>query len=82
MSNTAAANNDTPTTTPFVPAVYESFVDAIGNTPLIYLRGASQRTGCHIYGKAEFLNPGTYHIHVCWWCATTILLGYVDGCMD
>ena len=42
----------------FVPAVYHGFVDAIGNTPLIYLRGPSERTGCHIYGKAEFLNPG------------------------
>jgi threonine dehydratase len=42
----------------FVPAVYDGFVDAIGNTPLIYLRGPSERTGCKIYGKAEFLNPG------------------------
>ena len=30
----------------------------IGNTPLLYLREASEKTGCHIYGKAEFLNPG------------------------
>lgn len=42
----------------FVPAVYSSFVDAIGNTPLILLKGPSERTGCKIYGKAEFLNPG------------------------
>ena len=42
----------------FVPAVYNGFVDAIGNTPLIYLKAASERTGCQIYGKAEFLNPG------------------------
>ena len=34
------------------------FVEAIGNTPLIYLRTASEATGCRIYGKAEFLNPG------------------------
>ena len=34
------------------------FVDAIGNTPLIKLRAASEITGCDIYGKAEFLNPG------------------------
>lgn len=34
------------------------FVEAIGNTPLIYLRIASEMTGCRIYGKAEFLNPG------------------------
>ncbi len=31
----------------------------IGNTPLLYLREASERTGCQIYGKAEFLNPGS-----------------------
>lgn len=30
----------------------------IGNTPLLYLREASEQTGCKIYGKAEFLNPG------------------------
>jgi len=42
----------------FVPAVYDGFVDAIGNTPLIYLQGPSERTGCKVYGKAEFLNPG------------------------
>ena len=33
-------------------------VDAIGNTPLIRLRRASDATGCEILGKAEFLNPG------------------------
>jgi cysteine synthase len=31
---------------------------AIGNTPLIRLRRASDLTGCEILGKAEFLNPG------------------------
>jgi cysteine synthase A len=31
---------------------------AIGNTPLIRLRKASEDTGCEIYGKAEFMNPG------------------------
>jgi cysteine synthase A len=35
-----------------------SIIDAIGNTPLIRLRRASELTGCEIYGKAEFLNPG------------------------
>jgi cysteine synthase A len=30
----------------------------IGNTPLLYLREVSERTGCRILGKAEFLNPG------------------------
>ena len=38
--------------------VYRDFIDAIGNTPLIRLRGASEATGCEIYGKCEFLNPG------------------------
>ena len=32
--------------------------DAIGQTPLIRLRKASEMTGCEILGKAEFLNPG------------------------
>lgn len=31
---------------------------AVGNTPLIKLRAASEATGCTILGKAEFLNPG------------------------
>ncbi|RED50999.1 cysteine synthase A [Aestuariispira insulae] len=34
------------------------FVDAVGNTPLIKLRGPSELTGCTILGKAEFMNPG------------------------
>ncbi len=33
-------------------------VEAIGNTPLIKLRRASEETGCLILGKAEFMNPG------------------------
>ena len=37
---------------------YNDFVSSIGNTPLIKLRGPSEKTGCLIYGKAEFLNPG------------------------
>ena len=36
----------------------ESFVEGIGNTPLIKLKAASEITGCNIYGKAEYLNPG------------------------
>ena len=36
----------------------QGFRDAVGNTPLIKLREASENTGCNIYGKAEFLNPG------------------------
>ena len=35
-----------------------SVIDAIGNTPLIRLNRASELTGCEIYGKAEFMNPG------------------------
>ena len=31
---------------------------AIGNTPLIKLKQASEETGCTILGKAEFMNPG------------------------
>ena len=38
--------------------VCESTLEAIGRTPLIRLRHASEQTGCDIYGKAEFLNPG------------------------
>ncbi|KAF8446777.1 tryptophan synthase beta subunit-like PLP-dependent enzyme [Terfezia claveryi] len=33
-------------------------VGAIGNTPLIRLNRLSEDTGCEIYGKAEFMNPG------------------------
>ncbi len=37
---------------------HPSVLEAIGNTPLIKLKGASAATGCNILGKAEFLNPG------------------------
>jgi cysteine synthase A len=37
---------------------HESALNAIGNTPLIKLKRASEETGCLILGKAEFLNPG------------------------
>src|ERR1700710_1146571 len=33
-------------------------IEAIGNTPLIKLKRASETTGCTILGKAEFMNPG------------------------
>jgi cysteine synthase A len=36
----------------------ESVIEAIGNTPLLRLRKASEATGCDILGKAEFMNPG------------------------
>ena len=38
--------------------IREGFTDAVGNTPLIKLRKASELTGCTILGKAEFMNPG------------------------
>jgi cysteine synthase A len=38
--------------------VAASTIDAIGRTPLIRLRRASEATGCEILGKAEFMNPG------------------------
>ena len=38
--------------------IHPSIIAAIGNTPLIKLRRASEETGCTILGKAEFLNPG------------------------
>jgi cysteine synthase len=37
---------------------YTDIIGAIGNTPLIKLRRASEITGCTILGKAEFMNPG------------------------
>jgi cysteine synthase len=36
----------------------DDLAEAIGNTPLIRLRRASEATGCTILGKAEFMNPG------------------------
>ena len=38
--------------------VVRDFIEAVGRTPLIRLRRASDETGCEIYGKAEFMNPG------------------------
>jgi len=38
--------------------IRETVLAAIGNTPLIKLRRASEETGCTILGKAEFMNPG------------------------
>ena len=35
-----------------------SIISQIGNTPLIKLKQASEMTGCNIYGKAEYFNPG------------------------
>jgi len=38
--------------------IARDLADAIGKTPLIRLKAASEETGCEILGKAEFLNPG------------------------
>ena len=38
--------------------IHPSVIEAIGNTPLIRLKAASQATGCEILGKAEWMNPG------------------------
>ena len=38
--------------------IRSDLADAVGNTPLIRLRAASEATGCEILGKAEFMNPG------------------------
>jgi cysteine synthase A len=38
--------------------IAKDLADAVGNTPLIRLRRASEATGCEILGKAEFMNPG------------------------
>ena len=38
--------------------IRDTVLAAIGNTPLIKLRRASEETGCTILGKAEFMNPG------------------------
>lgn len=38
--------------------IADGFTGAIGNTPLIRLNTLSERTGCEILGKAEFMNPG------------------------
>jgi cysteine synthase A len=40
------------------PPAAADLAAAVGNTPLIRLRRASEATGCNILGKAEFMNPG------------------------
>ena len=37
---------------------FNSVISQIGNTPLVRLKQASEMTGCNIYGKAEYFNPG------------------------
>ena len=43
---------------PQTSAIKQDVIAAIGGTPLIRLKRASELTGCEILGKAEFLNPG------------------------
>ena len=38
--------------------IQNDVVEAIGNTPLMSSKRASELTGCTILGKAEFMNPG------------------------
>src|SRR3546814_16071556 len=38
--------------------VYKDTLALIGNTPLVRLKGPSEATGCDIFGKCEFANPG------------------------
>ncbi|MFM7514908.1 MAG: pyridoxal-phosphate dependent enzyme, partial [Cyanobium sp.] len=38
--------------------ICDGFSAAVGHTPLIRLRSLSERTGCDILAKAEFMNPG------------------------
>lgn len=58
---TSMCNNNTNTETETENRIKNpknnSLLSAVGNTPLIYLKSVSKATGCHIYGKAEFLNP-------------------------
>lgn len=42
----------------FTMRAVEGFTGSVGNTPLIYLKALSEQTGCSIFGKAEFQNPG------------------------
>ncbi|NNF16005.1 MAG: cysteine synthase A [Gammaproteobacteria bacterium] len=58
MQGTAAPHLvDCPRRTPTC-LVVSDVLDSIGNTPLIRLRNVSEATGCEIFAKAEFLNPG------------------------
>ena len=47
-----------PHSLPYPISYIIGFVGAIGNTPLLHLPKLSKETGCNIYGKAEWMNPG------------------------
>jgi cysteine synthase A len=53
QSNIVACPREIPTC-----LVTSGILDSIGNTPLIRMRHASEKTACDIYAKAEFMNPG------------------------
>ena len=55
---TGAGTEDREPSTGGAAPYADGLVGAIGNTPLIRLRRASEATGCTILGKAEFMNPG------------------------
>ncbi|MDP6989990.1 MAG: pyridoxal-phosphate dependent enzyme, partial [Planctomycetota bacterium] len=38
--------------------IYDSILDAVGDTPLVRLRRVGRETGCELLAKCEFLNPG------------------------
>ncbi len=54
--------------------IKQDTIAAIGNTPLIKLRKASELTGCTILGKAEFMNPAAIN--------ATVLDIYKSGSVD
>ena len=41
-----------------MPQIYDSILEAIGNTPLVRFRSIGKRTGCELLGKCEFMNAG------------------------
>jgi hypothetical protein len=57
MMRTVAARRKRRTGGKFM-SIRNDVIEAIGNTPLIKLKRASEETGCTILGKAEFMNPG------------------------
>jgi cysteine synthase A len=56
--HTAACGCDGTSLAPDGMTTLPNTLDLIGNTPLVRLRGPSEETGCDIFGKCEFANPG------------------------
>lgn len=70
MVNATPTTSSTPSSSSNGDAVtsFGSFIEAIGNTPLIRINSLSDATGCEILGKAEFLNPGgSVKDRAAWW---------------